>query len=168
MSRLRPIAVFILCLLLPLAALAAGPAPSSEALFAATLTDLADRPIKLAGFRGRPLVINFWARWCPPCIEEIPDIVEMRKRFKARGLEVVGIAIDDSTSSVREFAGRLHMDYPVLLAKDQGFHLLQALGDVAGGLPYTLVLDRNGNVVAKKLGRMSKPEMDAAFSAALD
>jgi len=168
MNRAAPIAALVLSLLPPLAALAAGAPPSSEPLFAATLTDLADRPVKLAGFRGRPLVINFWARWCPPCLDEIPDIVDTRARFKSRGLEVIGIAIDDSTSSVRQFAGRFHIEYPILLAKDQGFGLLQALGDAVGGLPYTLVVNRDGSVVARKLGRMSKSEMDMAFAAALN
>lgn len=168
MNRILPIAAVILLALLPLPVLLAGSAPSSDPLFAATLTDLADHPANLAGFRGKPLVINFWASWCPPCIDEIPDIVAERARFKSRGLEVIGIAMEESTSSVREFTGKHHMEYPILLAKDQGFALMQALGNRAAGLPYTLVLDRNGNVVAKKLGRMSKSEMETAFAAALN
>jgi peroxiredoxin len=168
MNRLLPIAAVVLHLLWPLPALAAGSALSSDPLFGATLTDLADRPIALAGFRGKPLVINFWARWCPPCIDEIPDLISTRAGFKARGVEVIGIAIEDGTALVREFAGAHHMDYPVLLAKDQGFALMRALGNTAAGLPYTVVLDRRGNVVARKLGRMSKSEMETAFTAALN
>jgi thiol-disulfide isomerase/thioredoxin len=168
MHRILPIAVLVLQMLLPLSAQAAGSALSSDPLFGATLTDLADRPAALAGFRGRPLVINFWARWCPPCIDEIPDLIGARARFKARGLEVIGLAVEDSTIPVREFASAHHMDYPVLLTKDKGFALMQALGNTAAGLPYTLVLDRHGNVVARKMGRMSKSEMDTAFAAALN
>jgi peroxiredoxin len=168
MTRFVSIAAVILQLLWPFPAQAAGSALSSDPLFGTALTDLADHPIALAGFRGKPLVINFWARWCPPCIDEIPDLISTRAEFKARGLEVIGIAIEDSTALVREFAGTHHMDYPVLLAKDQGFTLMRALGNTTAGLPYTLVLDRRGNVVARKLGRMSKSEMETAFVAALN
>jgi peroxiredoxin len=141
--------------------------PSSAPLFAATLTDLQDKPAELARYRGRPLVVNFWARWCGPCREEIPQLVSERARLKDRGLEVVGIAIEDNTDSVRDFAKAYEMDYPVLLARDQGIALMQALGNPRAGLPYTLVLDRNGKVVASKLGPMNKDEMAASFAAAL-
>ncbi len=116
-------------MLVPFAARAAGPAPSADALFAATLTDLADRPVKLAGYRGRP-----WWSISGPVVSAVhrrdSRTSSLRERASRRaGLEVVGIAVEDGTSSVRDFAGRHHMDYPVLLAKDQGFALMQALGD---------------------------------------
>ena len=141
--------------------------PSSAPLFAATMTDLQDKPAELARYRGRPLVVNFWARWCGPCREEIPQLVSERARLKDQGLEVIGIAIEDNTESVRDFAKAYEMDYPVLLAKDQGIALMQTLGNTRAGLPYTLVLDRNGNVVTSKLGPMKKDEMAASFAAAL-
>jgi thiol-disulfide isomerase/thioredoxin len=118
-------------------------------------------------FKGRPLVINFWARWCGPCRQEIPDLISERARLKAQGLEVIGVAIEDKPDAVREFAKAYDMDYPVLLAKDQGIPLMQALGNAQAGLPYTLVLDRQGRVVATKLGPMKKAEMASAFAAAL-
>ena len=168
MSTFASLVAFLVCLLSSYPASAGSSPLSADPLFGSTLTDLADRPAPLAAFRGKPLVINFWARWCPPCIEEIPDLVATRARYKNRGIEVVGIAIEDSAKLVHEFTKEHHMDYPVLLAKDQGFTLMRALGNTAAGLPYTLVLDRRGNVVAKKLGRMSKSEMEAAFAAALN
>lgn len=142
--------------------------PSSAPLFAATLTDLQDKPAELARYRGRPLVVNFWARWCGPCREEIPQLVSERARLKDRGLEVIGIAIEDNTESVRDFAKAYDMDYPVLLAKDKGIALMQALGNTQAGLPYTLVLDRNGKIVASKLGPMTKTEMATVFAAAIE
>jgi thiol-disulfide isomerase/thioredoxin len=166
MTRILLIAAAVLPLLLPSSALAAGSAPNSDPLFGAMLTDLTDRPVPLERFRGRPLVVNFWARWCPPCIDEIPDLIATRAKFKNQGIEVIGIAVEDSTALVREFAGQHKIDYPVLLSKDKGFAMMQALGNTAAGLPYTLVLDRHGKVIAKKLGRMSKSEMESAFAAA--
>ena len=146
---------------------AAEPLPDGKALFSATLSDLADKPVVLARLRGRPLVVNFWARWCDPCRREIPELAKRAGRYKARGLETVGIAIEDRADEVRSFAKTYGMDYRVLVAKDQGIPLLQASGDVGGGLPYTLAVNRRGRVVFSKLGAMTPADMDAAFAAAL-
>ena len=151
--------------LMPLAALAEP--VSTAPLFAATLADTQDRPVALDKFKGRPLVVNFWARWCGPCRQEIPHLVSERARLKDTGLEVVGIAIEDKVEAVRDFAKAYDMDYPVLIAKDQGIPLMQALGNSRAGLPYTLVLDRRGKVIASKLGPMTQDEMAAAFGAAV-
>jgi thiol-disulfide isomerase/thioredoxin len=147
--------------------LAAAEAPSPTPLFAATLTDTEDKPVALAQYKGRPLVINFWARWCGPCRDEIPHLISERTRLNKQGLEVIGIAIEDKAEPVRDFAKAYDIDYPVLIAKDQGIPLMQALGNSRAGLPYTLVLDREGKVITSKLGAMTKDEMKAAFSAAI-
>jgi peroxiredoxin len=157
-------ALLALCLV---AIAARADTPSAAPLFAATLSDTQDKPVAMEKFKGRPLVINFWARWCGPCRQEIPDLISERARLKAQGLEVIGVAIEDKPDAVREFAKAYDMDYPVLLAKDQGIPLMQALGNAQAGLPYTLVLDRQGRVVATKLGPMKKAEMASAFAAAL-
>ena len=152
-----------------LAALA-GPAaaglPASAPLFAATLSDLDDQPQAFAAYKGRPLVINFWARWCPPCRQEIPEFVKARVRHKGSGVEVLGIAIEAQAAAVRDFAKAYEMDYPLLLAKDNGIALMQALGNEQGGLPFTLAVDRRGVVVYQKLGAMTAADIDAAFAAA--
>ncbi len=138
-----------------------------DALWAATLVDLDDQPVALRKHQGRPLVVNFWARWCGPCRDEIPDFVRERSRFKDKGIEVLGIALEDNAVPVRDFAKAYEMDYPVLLAKDKGIALMQALGNTKAGLPFTLAIDRRGNVVARKLGPMKKAEVEAAFQQAL-
>lgn len=142
-------------------------ADEAAALYAASLIDLNGKPYAGEALRGKPLVVNFWARWCGPCKQEIPDLVEAHARYKGQGVMTVGIGIEERVDSVREFAKAYEMDYTVLLAGDQGVSLLRALGDTTGGLPYTLVLNRAGKVVARKLGVMSKAEMDAAYKLAL-
>lgn len=157
------VAVALLLLCLSLAAAAAESAP----LFAAQLMDLDGQPAVLSALRGKPLVVNFWARWCGPCKEEIPDLVRANAKYKARGLTVVGIGLDDQIGSVRDFVKAYDIDYKILLARDEGIPLLRAVGNDAAALPYTLVIDRRGKVVAHKLGIMSEADMDVAFERAL-
>lgn len=146
--------------------LPASPRPPDPApLFAATLWGMDDQPFALSQLRGKPLVVNFWARWCGPCRVEIPELARVQRRLKDKGLMVVGIGLEDKADTVREFARAYDMDYLVLLAKGQGNSLLHALGNPKGGLPYTLVIDADGRVVAKKLGLISRAELDAAVAA---
>ncbi|MGB7503010.1 MAG: TlpA disulfide reductase family protein [Azonexus sp.] len=135
--------------------------PSSAPLFAATLNDLDDKPVALERYKGKPLIVNFWARWCGPCRAEIPELIEIRKAHKGK-LEVLGIAIEDKAEAVKDFAKAYEMDYPVFVAGGKGIPLMQALGNTKGGLPFTLVIDRNGQVVQKRLGVMKKADLDAA------
>jgi len=150
-----------MCLALSVAAEETGP------LFAAHLAGLDDQPYALSALRGKPLVVNFWARWCGPCKKEIPDLVQANAEYKARGLTIVGIGLEDKAESVRDFAKAYDMDYTILLARDEGIPLLRAVGNETAGLPYTIVIDRSGKVIARKLGIMSKADMDAAFELAL-
>ncbi len=140
--------------------------PSSAPLFAATLSDLDDKPVALERFRGKPLIVNFWARWCGPCRAEIPELIAIRKAHKGK-LEVLGIGIEDKADPAKEFAKAYEMDYPVFVAKEKGIPLMQALGNTKGGLPFTIVVDRNGQVVRKKMGLMKKADLEAAAELAL-
>ena len=140
--------------------------PSSAPLFAATLNDLDDKPVALERYRGKPLIVNFWARWCGPCRVEIPELIAIRRANKGK-LEVLGIGIEDKADAAKEFARAYEMDYPVFVARDKGIPLMQALGNTKGGLPFTIVIDRNGQVVQKKMGIMKKADLDAAAELAL-
>lgn len=137
----------------------AADAPQPEAFFAATLADPDDKPVALASFRGKPLVVNFWARWCPPCRAEIPELNAFRKALAGK-VEVVGIGIEDDAPAVKAFVREYAMNYPVFLARKQGQPLMQALGNRRGGLPYTLFIDRHGRVVGHKLGLLRKSDLD--------
>lgn len=149
------------------AAFAQDDKPTAAPLFAASLSDLDDKPVALTTYKGRPLVVNFWARWCGPCREEFPELIRARARHKTRGVEVLGIGIEDKADAVREFAKAYEIDYPVLLAKDKGIELMQALGNDRAGLPFTLAVDRQGRIAYKKLGGMKRADVETAFAAAL-
>lgn len=156
-------------LLLALAAACCGAEemPSAAPLFAATLSDMDDKPVALEKFKGKPLIVNFWARWCAPCRQEIPALIKLRQTHRNENLEVIGIGLEDKPEAVREFAKAYDMDYPVLLAKDKGIDLMAALGNNKGGLPFTIVIDRKGRMVSKKLGIMQQADLDAAANAVL-
>ena len=158
------LALLLACTLPPAAA--AGSA-SSAPLFAATLFDLDNKPVAFASYKGRPLIVNFWARWCPPCRVEIPELVDFQARHKGKGIEVVGVNIESEAPPVRDFAKAYDINYAVLLTRDKGIDLLQALGNDKAGLPFTVVLNRKGDIVATKLGAMTKVELQAAGISAL-
>ena len=135
--------------------------PSSAPLFAATLNDLDDKPVALERYKGKPLVVNFWARWCPPCRAEIPELAAFRKKHQGR-IEVLGIGIEDDADAVRDFVKAYEMTYPVFLAREQGLPLMKALGNARGGLPFTVFIDSHGNIIEQKLGRLQQRDLDAA------
>jgi thiol-disulfide isomerase/thioredoxin len=140
--------------------------PSSAPLYAATLNDLDDKPVALERYKGKPLVVNFWARWCGPCRAEIPELIKFRNAHKGK-IEVLGIGIEDKAEPAKEFAKAYDMDYPVFVAKEQGIPLMQALGNTKAGLPYTLFIDRHGQVVQRKMGTVKKPDFEAVQEALL-
>lgn len=137
-----------------------------EVLRAARFTDLSGKPRILDEWQGRILVLNFWATWCPPCREEIPALVRARDNLLAKGVEFIGIAIDQE-AKVTEFVKSVRITYPVLLADVAGLDLMRKLGNSAGGLPFTVVLDRAGDIAHRHLGVVTQESIEAQLRAML-
>jgi len=142
-------------------------AASTDALFAAKLNTSDDAAAAMEAWRGKPLIVNFWARWCAPCRVEIPELIKTQEKYAKRGLTVIGIGLEDKAESVRDFMKAYEMSYTVLLAKAGGIELMQALGNSRAGLPFTVAIGPKGNIVASKLGAMTRADLDAAAEAAL-
>ena len=133
--------------------------PAGNILRAVSLADLAGKRRHMSEWQGRVLLCNFWATWCAPCREEIPLLMSAREKYAPNGVEIIGIAIDNA-AKVREFSESLGIHYPVLLAEADGLDLMRKLGNSTGGLPYTVVADRQGRVVYRKLGSLKQGEVD--------
>jgi len=132
-----------------------APADAS-ALLALTLPDPSGRPQPLSQWQGKVLVVNFWATWCGPCREEMPDLVRAQKEYGAKGLQIVGIAADDA-DKVQQFAKEIELNYPALIGGYAAIDLSKDLGNSLVALPFTLVVDRHGKVAYTHLGPV-KPD----------
>lgn len=115
--------------------------------------------LALASLRGRPIVLNFWATWCPPCLKEMPDLDRLHGVHAAQGLQVVGLAVDGPTP-VRQFLARQPVRFAIGLAGLDGTELSRRLGNSNGGLPFTVVFDGQGRLRHRKLGQTSYEELD--------
>jgi thiol-disulfide isomerase/thioredoxin len=132
----------------------------------ARLPDVDGRPQALAQWRGKVLVVNFWATWCAPCREEIPAFMKAQDKWAAKGLQVVGIAIDEA-DKVRPYAAALKINYPILVAGVDGVELVRQAGNRLGGLPYTVVFNREGGAVHSQLGGMDEQKLEALMQSLL-
>lgn len=126
-------------------------------LFDRAFDDLQGRPQSLAQWRGQWLVLNFWATWCAPCVEEMPTLQQVARDYGRRGVAVVGIGID-SASAIRRFRDELKLDLPLLVAGAGGTDLARELGNPSGALPYTVLLSPQGRIEQARLG-LIRPEV---------
>ncbi len=116
------------------------------------LTTIDGKDMRLSDLKGDVIILNFWATWCPPCREEIPDFIELYDEYHRKGLSIIGVSVDRGESEVREFYTNNNMNYPVLMANDK------VVADYGGirGIPTTFIIDTNGDIVEKLVGLRSK------------
>jgi len=114
--------------------------------------------VNLVAMRGRPLLVNFWATWCPPCVEELPLLNAFNTANAAQGWQVLGLAVDQP-SAVRGFLKKLPLNFPVGMAGFAGTELSRSLGNPSGSLPYTVVFGAEGTVLHRKIGKVSEADL---------
>ena len=122
--------------------------------------------LAMTGFQGKPLLLNFWATWCPPCIEELPMIDAFWRENTAKGHQVVALAIDQP-SAVRKFLTRQALGFPVGLAGLEGTQLAKSLGNAVGGLPFTVFFKADGSIWRQKMGQLTGDDLTQWRSAAV-
>jgi thiol-disulfide isomerase/thioredoxin len=128
-----------------------------------------DRPgggqVVLDSFRGRPLLLNFWATWCPPCVAELPLLDQFQREQASRGWQVVGLAVDN-LAPVVDFLARRPVGFAIGLAGMDGIELARRLGNSGGALPFSVVFDRSGLVAHRKLGAILPEDLAQWVAAA--
>lgn len=115
-------------------------------------------PLTLERWRGTPLLVNFWATWCPPCVRELPMLDAFAARQDQHGIQVIGLAVD-KPEAVQRFLGRQPLRFPVALAVEGGLGLTRSLGNLQGGLPFTVLLGEDGRVRQRKIGELTSDDL---------
>jgi thiol-disulfide isomerase/thioredoxin len=134
-----------------------NPAPVQQALDF-NFPDVNDNMLAISAWRGKVLVINFWATWCAPCLQEIPEFMKLQAEYQDRGLQFVGVAIDEK-QPVQAYLQKVGINYPVMVAGDAGIALSQQLGNVINAVPFTLMVNKSGQVVHRQPGELSNEQI---------
>ena len=131
-----------------------------------TLPDLDGRQRSITEWDGKVVAINFWATWCPPCLKEVPEFVSLQEKYRAQGLQFIGIALQ-KPEEVREFVAEHEVNYPILAGELEVIKLAEAYGNNIGALPYTVIIDRNGQIAHVKPGILPTEEAESIISGLL-
>lgn len=119
--------------------------------------DLQGQPQRLADYRGKWVLVNFWATWCPPCLEEVPDLIDLHRAHSKNDLVVIGVALDSSEKSVRQFIQRHNVNYPVVLGD---YDLAEQVGEV-NVLPTSYLYDPRGELVSYQQGMLTRASVES-------
>lgn len=131
---------------------------ATDALFRQTFSDADGRPQPMKQWQGQLVVLNFWATWCAPCVEEMPELQKVQDDYAARGVAVVGLGIDN-VSAIRRFRDEQRIALPLLVAGAGGSEIARQFGNQSGALPYTVLIEPDGRIVQARLGRIPDREL---------
>jgi len=139
-----------------------SPATSTEAFFVASFPGLDGQLQPMAQWKGKTIIVNFWATWCPPCLEEMPELSRVHAEYRDQGLVVLGISSDE-LDKIREFAQLTPVSYPLLSGDLDAMSLSESLGNNKGVLPYTAVIAPDGSIVKTYFGLVNQSLLEATF-----
>lgn len=131
---------------------------ATSTLFAQSLPDVEGKSHPLSQWKGKPLIVNFWATWCAPCVEEMPELSRLQTEIASRGMQIIGIGIDSATN-IAQFAGKYKIEYPLYIAGMAASDLSRQMGNQAGGLPFTVLIGSDGQIKKTYLGRLKMNEL---------
>ncbi len=124
-----------------------------------TLKDLEGKSRSAAEWDGKVIILNFWATWCPPCRREMPAFIDFQEAYESKGVTFIGIALDEKDAVV-DFTDPLGMNYPILMAEEEGIQLAQDYGNRLNVLPFTVIIDRKGNIVKRFSREVSHDDIE--------
>lgn len=131
----------------------------ADKFFGATLTGLDGTPQAMSQWRGKIVVVNFWATWCMPCRDEIPELIDTYAAYQKKDFVILGVAIDE-IEKVTAFSKEFNINYPVLIGEFDAFTLTEAMGNPQGALPFTVTIGRDGTIADTHLGRIKKKQIE--------
>lgn len=131
-----------------------------------TLPDVNDKPHSINQWRGKLIILNFWATWCPPCREEIPIFIAMQEKYGDKGLQIIGVAIDKK-QDVINYQDFNFINYPVLVGQEEVMGIMRQYGNRMGALPYSVVIGPQGRILGRKVGDYKRPELETLLEGLL-
>ena len=135
-------------------------AQALAAFWSLNLATPSGKELAVSSLRGKPLLINFWATWCPPCVEELPLIDGFFQKNTVNGWQVLGLAVDQP-AAVSAFLAKMPLKFPIAMAGLAGIEMSKSFGNLSGGLPFTVVLNLSGDIAQRKIGRVSLDDLSA-------